>query len=72
MLSEKNFSLGPAATDLGLGDMGRMQLDDEMQERKKKLLQSQKIAQGQPFGPATLSLFGLGTSGGATSGLLGG
>lgn len=36
----KNFSLSGVATDLGLGDMTKVQLDDEETERKKKLMQA--------------------------------
>lgn len=68
MLSLKNEGLSLASTDLGLGDMLKLQADDQIAERKKKLLQ----AQGQPempgLSPATLSLFGNGGFGGGSAG----
>lgn len=55
----KNFSMSPAAQDLGLGDMVKQQLEDEDVARKKKLIGGAGSGQfGQNFGPATLSLFG--------------
>ncbi len=53
----KNFSMSPAAQDLGLGDMVKQQLEDEDNLRKKKLTQGQSNL-GSNFGPATMSLFG--------------
>jgi hypothetical protein len=73
----KNVGLGSAAMDLnlGLGDVLAKQLEDEMDERKKKLLALQNKQPGQfgdsatssVMGPATLSLFG--PKAGATSAL---
>lgn len=59
-MNQKNFSLSPAASDLGLGDMITQQLEDEEAERKKKALQATQNP--QTLGPATMSLF---SSGGA-------
>lgn len=39
MISAKNFMLSPAATDLGLGDSLKDQLDAAEIERRKKLAQ---------------------------------
>lgn len=55
MALPKNYSLSPAASDLGLGDLVKQQLQDDEEERKKKLLASQR---GQALGPATQSLMG--------------
>ena len=54
--SAKNFSLSPAGQDLGLGDMVKQQLEDQENERKKKLAQMSSAR---------------GTSGGASQSLLG-
>lgn len=64
----KNFSLTPAAKDLGLGDMVQMQLDDDLEERKKKLLQAQ---QGGGVGASLMSGMGSMNMGGAASALFG-
>jgi hypothetical protein len=67
--SATNLSLSPAAHDLGLGDMVRQQLQDDLDERKKKLLASKGAPGGntqQALNPATLSLFaggGMGAGG---------
>lgn len=59
MMSAKNTMLSPAAADLGLGDALRQQVEDTIDERKKKLLRQAQIAQGPmaSIGPATQSLF---------------
>jgi len=58
-LSSKNLALSPAAQDLGLGDMLKVQLDDADMERKKKLLMgTQGFGLGQALSPATMQLFG--------------
>lgn len=59
MISAKNQMISAAASDLGLGDMLKQQLDDTMEERRKKLLrqaQTTQLAHTQ-MGPATQSLF---------------
>lgn len=62
MQSAKNFGLSPAATDLGLGDMVRQQVEDAEVERKKKLLRDQNGTAGaygsDILGPASLALLG--------------
>lgn len=65
MPNPKNFGLTPAATDLGLGDAVKQQLEDQEAERKKKLLQLGKM---DAFGgsPASMSL--LGPAGGGMGG----
>lgn len=55
-MSRKNLSLSPAVQDIGLGDMVKQQLDDEDEERKKKLLAMN--SRNSLFGPATQSLMG--------------
>jgi len=47
-INAKNISLSPAASDLGLGDQLKTQLDLEEEERKKKLLQA--AGKGQALG----------------------
>ena len=65
----KNFALSSSASDLGLGDAVKTQLDDDVEERKKKAMLAAKMS---AMSPATLSLFGasggLGAAG-AMSGL---
>lgn len=66
MLSSKNtpISSATAATDLGLGDALKNQVEGEIAARKKKLLQQQATQGGQQaLGPATQSLFAGGTNG---------
>lgn len=62
--SAKNTPLGPAAQDLGLGDMLNQQLQDQEEERKKKLLaQAQQASRGlgnNMNGLAAQSLLGSG------------
>ena len=66
MPSGKNFSLSPAASDLGLGDMASQQMQDDEEERKKKLLQMQQQRSNQSaLGGASLALFGSGGMTGA-------
>lgn len=65
--SNKNLALGPAAQDLGLGDMLQQQLADQEAERKKKALQG-AMAQGKGLGNgmngmASQSLLGAGLNG---------
>lgn len=59
MLSSKNTPLSAAATDLGLGDQLKTQVENELMQRKKKLLQNAGLGggQGAAGGPATQSLF---------------
>lgn len=47
-LSAKNTMLSPAATDLSLGDALAQQLQDQLAERRKKLLMAAKTG-GSPF-----------------------
>lgn len=54
MLSSKNMMLSPAATDLGLGDQLKSQLEAQEEERKKKLMQRQA-----GLNPGTMSLYGM-------------
>jgi hypothetical protein len=61
--------MSPAAQDLGMGDMVRQQLQDDLDERKKKLLANKGAPGGNSpsaLNPATLSLFsggGMGAGG---------
>jgi hypothetical protein len=55
--NKKNFGLSPAATDLGLGDQVKAQLDAEEDERRKVLARNGKAAL---FGPGTMQLFNMG------------
>jgi len=57
-VSQKNFPLTGAATDLGLGDMVGEQLSDEEKDRRKKLMQSQAMGMNQAMGAASMSLLG--------------
>lgn len=61
MVSAKNFALSPAATTLGLGDQTKMALEDDLEERKKKLLLASKLS-------PTPNLLGLSTGSGMTPG----
>ena len=63
-MSQKKAMTGAASMDLGLGDQLKNQVNDELEQRKKKLLAQSKMGAGA-LGPATMSLFGQnGTSGG--------
>lgn len=68
--SAKNMSLTPAAQDLGLGDQLNVQLEDQLAERKKKLLQVSQVPNqsGLNNSPAALSLLGQ-SQGGLLNGL---
>lgn len=65
MASMKNFGLSASATDLGLGDQLKSQLEIQDEERKKKLREQQRAQQmgqgGAGLGPATMSLYGMGS-----------
>lgn len=63
MLSTKNAMLSQSAADLGLGDGLKAQVENQLQQRKKKLLQNTGLGMPSAAGPATQSLF---------SGLMGG
>lgn len=60
--SEKNFSLTGAASDLGLGDQVKQQLEDQNDERKNKLLNQagpsfgDMGALGATLSPASMAL----------------
>ncbi len=54
--SAKNLLLTPAFQSLGLGDQLVQQVDDQEEERKKKLLQLNQP--GNPFQNASSVLFG--------------
>lgn len=56
--SSKNTLLSPAATDLSLGDSLSQQLQDQLAERKKKLMAAAQTP-GSLFGGAAMDL-GLG------------
>lgn len=47
-MNQKNYAMNPAVSDLGLGDQLSQQLDDQEEERKKKLLQAS--GKGQTLG----------------------
>lgn len=54
-----NYSMSPAATDLGLGDMLREQVSEETEEQRKKRMQQQQSPMGgMNQSPASLALFG--------------
>lgn len=55
MMSQKNFGLSPAAIDLGLGDNLKQQLEDEQEERRKKLLGTGKYGLPNVFGDNALA-----------------
>lgn len=60
MLSSKNTALSASASDLGLGDQLKTQVESELAARKKKLLQNAGLGQTGTMagvGPATQSLF---------------
>lgn len=52
--ARKNLALTPATQDLGLGDQITQQLQDEEEERKKKLLKGQSDV----LGSASMALLG--------------
>ena len=56
--SAKNMMLTPAATDLGYGDAFRQQVDEELDQKKKKL--TQQAAAGNSLAAQTLGLAGAG------------
>lgn len=56
MLASKN-PLSPAATDLGLGDMLRPQLEDETEEQRRKRMAAAGGG-GDALSPAASLLFG--------------
>ena len=57
-LGVKNFGLTAAATDLGLGDSLKSQLELQEEERKKKLLARSQANAGGALGPGTMALYG--------------
>lgn len=59
-LSMKNFSLTPAATDLGLGDQVQQQLEDELAKRKK-LSSSIGMSLNPALGSTAMQSLGLST-----------
>ena len=56
MLSQKNALLPSAGVDLGLGDQLKSQAEDEINKRKKRMMQLASAAGGM-MGPATQTLF---------------
>lgn len=58
MDNPKNFGTSSAASDLGLGDMVHQELEDNAEERKKKLLNPMMNNASAAYSPATLSLLG--------------
>ena len=52
----KNYALSQSATDLGLGDMLRQQVEDQTDELKKKRVQ--QSPQNALFGAAAMNLLG--------------
>jgi hypothetical protein len=50
----KNLPISPAASDLGLGDQLIQQIQDDDEERKKRLLAQANQAAGQ--GPGSLAM----------------
>lgn len=68
--SAKNFGLSPAAHDLGLGDQLVQQLQDQEEERKKKLLQLGQVPNANGLNgisPGAMQLIG-GMGGGLKGG----
>lgn len=58
MLSQKNSMLPSAGVDLGLGDQLKSQAEDEINKRKKRMMQLANAAGGMMgVGPATQTLF---------------
>lgn len=61
-MSEKNMALSPAVADLGLGDMLKSQTEDEVLQRRKKLMSAadtlDPTGAGAGISPATMSLLG--------------
>jgi len=60
-ISEKNMALSPAVSALGLGDMLKTQTEDEVLQRRKKLLSASNAldpAGGAGLSPAAMSLLG--------------
>jgi len=62
MTSAKNMPLSPASSALGLGDQLTQQLQDDVDERRKKLMQSSMAAPGafgaSAMSPASMALLG--------------
>jgi hypothetical protein len=59
--STKNIMLTPAVLDLGLGDQLKAQVDEQEDERRKKM---QKLANQTTLGAAATALFGIGSPNG--------
>lgn len=65
--SQKNLALSPAVSDLGLGDNLNQQLQDKLEEERKKRqgqIMGQSTPNGMQMNPAVLSIFGTGTGNG--------
>ena len=62
MMSSKNAMSGAAAVDLGLGDQLKNETEEQIAERKKKMMKSQQQGIGASLGPASLSLFAGGSN----------
>ena len=59
MISAKNFQFSPAATDLGLGDVLKSQLEQQSEAARQAALKGQGASDAQlSMSPATQQLFG--------------
>jgi hypothetical protein len=58
LMNQKNMMLSPAATDLGVGTNLKVQVDDQVNENKKRMKAA--LNAGQQFGPAVMDLLGTG------------
>ena len=61
MDNPKNYTLSPAAQDLGLGDLLRQQVENETEEARKKRMLAMGLNPAGGF--AAMSLFGGGLGG---------
>ena len=57
-MNQKNMMLNSAATDLGVGTALKVQVDNQVDEQKKRLKQAQST--GSQFGNAAMDLLGSG------------
>lgn len=62
MMSQQNKQLTAASADLGVGTSLQVQVDDQVDEQKKKLRGEQPI--GQMFGQTSMDLLGTGAGSG--------
>jgi hypothetical protein len=62
-MNKKNSGINAAVSDLGMGIDLKVQVDDQVEEQKKRMKQQQPL--GKQFGPAAMDLLGQGAGGGS-------